>query len=50
MNEVSQEEMIKQAMESIAKRERGRYQLVYNKARRTIIAVPRGAEMTRQFS
>ena len=39
--EISQQEMIRQAKESIAKKERGRYQLVYKKDRRTIVAEPR---------
>ena len=39
-DEVSQEEMIRQAMESIAKREVGKYRLVYKKDKRTIVAEP----------
>ncbi len=35
---ISQKEMIKQAMESIAKKEKGKYQLVYKKDTRTIVA------------
>lgn len=38
---LGQEEMIKRAMESIAKREDGEYRLAYKKATRTIVAEPR---------
>ncbi|MBA7625006.1 hypothetical protein ES703_32427 [subsurface metagenome] len=38
---ISQQEMIRQAQESIAKKEPGKYQLVYKKDRRTIVAEPR---------
>jgi len=41
---VSQKEMQKQAQESIAKKEQGRYRLVYKKDKRTIVAEPRGYE------
>ena len=35
---ISQKEMIKQAMESIKRKKEGKYQLVYKKSTRTIVA------------
>lgn len=39
--EISQQEMIRQAQESIAKKESGKYRLTYKKNTRTIVAEPR---------
>jgi len=41
---ISQQEMISRARESLAKKERGAYHLVYTKDRRTIVAEPRDWE------
>lgn len=41
---ITQETMNRQATESIRKKEHGKYQLVYKKATRTIVAEPRGWE------
>jgi len=43
-DKISQKEMQKQAQESIARGEKGKYHLVYKKDKRTIIAEPRGWE------
>jgi len=40
----AQQQMIREAMEAIAERRPGRTKLVYDKARRTIVAVPAGAQ------
>lgn len=44
IGKITQEEMIRQAEESIRKKEHGKYQLVYKKDKRTIVAEPRGWE------
>lgn len=41
-NKISQQGMVEQAKESIKKKERGKYKLVYKKDTKTIIAEPRG--------
>lgn len=40
----NQQQMIREAMQAIAQRKPGRTKLVYDKSRRTIVAVPAGAE------
>jgi hypothetical protein len=40
----SQEQMIREAMQAVAERRPGRMKLVYDKTRRTIVAVPVGAQ------
>jgi hypothetical protein len=42
-----QKQMIREAMQSIAQRKPGRTKLVYDKARRTIVAVSAGDTTTR---
>lgn len=39
-----QQQMIREAMQAIADRRPGRTKLVYDKTRRTIVAVPAGAQ------
>lgn len=45
--EGSQKEMIRQAMQAIAERRQGKTRLVYDKARRTIVAVRQGDTTSR---
>lgn len=40
----AQQQMIREAMQAIAERRPGRSKLVYDKTRRTIVAVPVGAQ------
>src|SRR5947209_14405261 len=50
MNDPQQQQMIRDAMKSIAERKPGRTKLVYNKAKRTIEAVAEGTQAPRALN
>jgi hypothetical protein len=45
--DLQQQQMIREAMQAIAERRPGRTKLVYDKTRRTIVAVPAGSQPAR---
>lgn len=47
VNQSSQQRLIREAMQAIAERRPGKSRLVYDKTRRTIVAVPVGASAPR---
>src|SRR6266849_8127913 len=49
-NDPQQQQMIREAMKSIAERKPGRTKLVYDKTKRTIVAVPEGAQPPRALN
>src|SRR3989442_14963628 len=49
-NDPQQQQMIREAMKSIAERKPGRTKLVYDKTKRTIVAVPEGAQAPRALN
>src|SRR5262245_58594766 len=49
-NDPQQQQMIREAMKSIAERRPGRTKLVYDKTRRTIVAVAEGAQAPRALN
>lgn len=50
MNDPQQQQMIREAMKAIAERRPGRTKLVYDKAKRTIVAVAEGSELPRALN
>jgi len=49
-NDPQQQQMIRDAMKSIAERKPGRTKLVYDKTKRTIVAVAEGAQAPRALN
>src|ERR1700686_2588054 len=49
-NDPQQQQMIREAMKSIAERKPGRTKLVYDKTKRTIVAVAEGAQAPRALN
>src|SRR5258708_21609892 len=49
-NDPQQQQMIREAMKSIAERKPGRTKLVYDKTKRTIVAVAEGAQVPRALN